>query len=136
MRTIRLLKEDKYFKEDMQYNEEFGDILDFAIKTIKTKKIKELRFGNHWQYFRYTGKLRVYESKRKNRNQESLIIKGNEFEVECLTEHWDEIVIRNKGIDIKEVGIFIDFKNPIWNEYNKVRNRIESSKTTDSEKES
>lgn len=132
MRTIRIMKEGKYFKVEMQYNEEFGDILDFAINSIIKNKIKVLRFGNHWQYFKYSGKLKAYQIQKKSRNQKSLIIKGNEFEVECLTEYWDEIVIRKTGIDIEEVGIYIDFQTSIWNEYKQLKKKMESSKTTDS----
>lgn len=93
------------------------------------KKIKEIRFGNHWQYFKYQGKVRAYLTKRKNRNNKSLMIKGNRFEVECLSEYWDKIKIRKNGIDIEEVGIYIDFQNSIWNEYKKVKKRIESLQT-------
>ena len=115
------MKKDKYFKEDLVYNEEFGKILDFAIDTIINKKIKTIRFGNHYQYFKYTGDVKAYLSKRKNRNQKSLIIKSNDFEIECLTEYWDEIKIRKDGIDIEEVAVYIDFQNPIWSDYKKLK---------------
>lgn len=132
MRTIRIMKEEKYFKDEMKYNEEFGDILNFVIDLIIKNNIKVLRFGNHWQYFKYSGKLKAYEIQRKNRYQKSLVIKGDDFEVECLTEYWDEIVIRKNGIDIEEVGIYIDFQTSIWDRYKQLKKKMKSSKTTDS----
>ena len=42
------------------------------------------------------------------------------FEMECSVVHWDEIKIREKGIDISEVGLYIDFTTNIFNEYKKI----------------
>lgn len=123
---MRLSGDDKYWKEEMKYNESFGEILDFALKTILNKKIKQIRFGNECQFMKYTGeiKAKLLHRKQNNGNDKSLVLKGKDFELQCLLNYWDEIAIRNKGIDIEEVGIYIDFQNPILEEYNKVKKNL------------
>jgi len=111
------MSEDKYFKNDVVFNEQFGHALDFAIETILKNKIKKIDFCHDCQYLTYTGKVKTYLSKRKNRNHKSLIIKSDNFEIECLTEYWDEIKIKKDGIDIQEVGLFFTFEESIWKDY-------------------
>jgi methionine synthase II (cobalamin-independent) len=118
---IKLRYRDKYYKDETVFNEDYGEILDFAIKTILNKKIKTIRFGSNWQYLMYNGKVRAYLSKRKRRNQKSLIIKGDNLEIECLIEYWDEIVIKDNEISIEEVGLFFTFQNPIYKDYKKIK---------------
>ena len=120
---IRIIEDDKYFRGKWVDNESFGTLIDFIIKIIKHKKIKEVRFGDKYQYLTYTGNVKVSLAKRKNMCNIINLYDMN-FLLECNFSQWDEIRVRDDGIDIENIGLYIDFEKSISKEYNewKIKN--------------
>jgi hypothetical protein len=113
MRNIRLLKDNKYFKTEMEYNEQFGVILEIAIKLLKTKTLKSIALGTNYQYVTYKGPVNVYWSKRVRHNNKSLVFKGENFELESNPSAWEEIEFKDKEILIDDVGLYFTFDKSI-----------------------
>lgn len=100
-------------------NEDFGDFLDFAVEAILLAPIQTIRLGDNYQYLKYTGKIKAYLSKRKNRNNKVLVLKGVGFELECSLHAWDMITIVPRLIRIESIGLDICFQKSILPEYKK-----------------
>lgn len=121
-----MLADDTYYRTQVVDNNEFYDMLDFAVKLILKTKIKEVRFGMKYHYGIYNGKIKAYMAKRKHRNSRTLILKGEGFEIDCDQNVWDELTFREDGIDIDNIGVYIVFEKKVWNQYVKKKDEIEA----------
>ena len=106
----RTYSRKKYVDDDNFYN-----ILDFAIETIRKQKIIRLDAGGNYHYMTFEGDIKVFWIRQKNRNEKNIVFRGKDFEFSTYYCVWDEIEIKAKSIEIemRHGGLTITFKDKI-----------------------
>lgn len=118
------IEEEQFHMERSVVNDHFGDVQDFAVDTILNRKIKAVYFGARYHYMTYRGQVRAYMSKRKNRNFPLLILKGDQWELECHVNDWQNIIFKSNEIRLEDIGLYIVFSSPIWNLFQTFRKQV------------
>lgn len=123
---MRFREDDKYFSDEVVSNEQFWGYHELALKLLESKTIKLIQFGAHFQYATFTGAVKVFYEKRPNRNDKSLILKNDNWELECNPNMWKCIQFKPREILLEDEGLFIEFRESIWNEYQELKKKLEA----------